>query len=285
MTDQDSRYFLSYSREDSSFALRLAKELRAAGAFVWVDQLDIVGGERWDEAVENALKRSLGLVFVLSPDAVESQNFMDEVSFALEKNKKVVPVLYRQCEIPFRLRRFQRVDLNDNYEAGFRQLCRALGVSAPDGAQVSEQDVPTHETPDDNEPKRRRQHNGDRVAPWRIAVLAASLAPYYLGVIAESCHNAEWAALSAIVGLPLALFIRRRYPRNFYWLLIPAMSAMIGAPHGHGFGTITRSPLFGFDVGEKCQTFAETYPIILGLLAAVAILDFFLVRRVYKLKH
>jgi hypothetical protein len=207
---------------------------------------------------------------------------MDEVSFALEKNKKVVPVLYRQCEIPFRMRRFHRVDLNDDYETGFRQLCRALGVSSPDAAQVSGEDVPYRETPDDNGLGRRRQHNGDRVAPWRIAVLTAALAPFYLGVITESCHNAEWAALSAIVGLPLAMFMRWRYPGNSYWLLIPAISALVGAPHGHGYGTITRSPLFGLDVGEKCQIFAETYPIILGLLAAAAILDYFLVRKSKK---
>ena len=33
--------FFSYSREDAQFALRLAEDLKAAGANVWMDQLDI----------------------------------------------------------------------------------------------------------------------------------------------------------------------------------------------------------------------------------------------------
>lgn len=31
-------YFISYSREDSEFALKLAQDLRAAGAHIWMDQ-------------------------------------------------------------------------------------------------------------------------------------------------------------------------------------------------------------------------------------------------------
>jgi len=49
--------FFSYSREDSEFALRLAEDLKAAGAVVWIDQLDISPSEEWDIAVEEALIR------------------------------------------------------------------------------------------------------------------------------------------------------------------------------------------------------------------------------------
>ena len=38
--------FFSYSRDDSEFVLKLAKDLRAAGADVWLDQLDIGAGKR-----------------------------------------------------------------------------------------------------------------------------------------------------------------------------------------------------------------------------------------------
>jgi hypothetical protein len=48
---------------------------------------------------------------ILSPDGVEPTNVMDEVSLALEKGKTVLPVIHRECEIPFRLRRLQHVDL------------------------------------------------------------------------------------------------------------------------------------------------------------------------------
>jgi TIR domain len=120
--------FLSYAREDAEFVLRLAKDLRGGGAGVWVDQLDIAPGQRWDRAVEDALAKCLELVVVLSPAAVESTNVMDEVSLALEDGKTVVPVLHSQCKIPFRLRRLQYVDLSLNYSAGLERLLETLGV-------------------------------------------------------------------------------------------------------------------------------------------------------------
>ena len=43
--------FFSYSRNDSDFALRLAKDLKSAGANVWIDQLDIKAGQEWDSQI------------------------------------------------------------------------------------------------------------------------------------------------------------------------------------------------------------------------------------------
>ena len=129
--------FLSYAREDAEFVLRLAKDLRVGGAGVWVDQLDIAPGQRWDRAVEDALAKCLELVVILSPAAVESTNVMDEVSLALEDGKTVVPVLHSQCKVPFRLRRLQYVDLSLDYKAGLDRLLETLGDGAGGTAKVS----------------------------------------------------------------------------------------------------------------------------------------------------
>jgi hypothetical protein len=128
MPNEGYTYFFSYSRADSEFVLKLATELRAAGANVWLDQLDILGGRHWDTGVEEALKSCQGVLAVLSPEAVASKNVMDEVSYALEKDKLVIPVLLRACEIPFRLRRLQHVDFTGDYQRGFPQLQRALHI-------------------------------------------------------------------------------------------------------------------------------------------------------------
>lgn len=131
MPIDETRYFFSYARNDTDFVLKLAKELRAAGANLWLDQLDIVGGQRWDRAVEKALATCRSMIVVLSPESVASNNVMDEVSYALEENKLVVPVLYKACDVPFRLRRVQRIDFTTNYDAGFAHLLRALGIEQP----------------------------------------------------------------------------------------------------------------------------------------------------------
>jgi hypothetical protein len=114
--------FFSYAHEDAEFALRLAKDLRAGGAAIWIDRLDIKPGQRWDRAIEDALAKCPQLLVILSPNATESTNVMDEVSLALEEGKTVLPVVHRQCKIPFRLRRLQYVDLTLNYNEGLGRL-------------------------------------------------------------------------------------------------------------------------------------------------------------------
>jgi hypothetical protein len=133
MTADTPTIFFSYGRADAEFALKLAKDLRSAGISLWIDQLDIPVGDRWDVAVGNALKALPSLLLVLSPASVESQNVMDEVAFALESNKKIVPVLHRRCDIPFRIRRLQYIDFTATYDGGFTQLLRTLKAPQVEG--------------------------------------------------------------------------------------------------------------------------------------------------------
>src|SRR6516164_7946512 len=124
--------FFSYSREDSEFVLRLAGDLKAAGANVWLDQMDIVAGQRWDDAVERALADCPRMLVVLSPAAVHSTNVMDEVSFALQEGKTVVPIFFRDYAIPFRLRRVQYIDLRFDYSHGLTELLKILAAQHHD---------------------------------------------------------------------------------------------------------------------------------------------------------
>jgi TIR domain len=126
--------FVSYAREDAEFVLRLVKDLRARGANVWIDQLDIGPGQRWDRAVEDALARCSHLLAILSPATVESTHVMDEVSVALKRDKTVLPVIHGACKVPFRLRRLQYVDLTLNYDAGLGRLLETLGLAASGAA-------------------------------------------------------------------------------------------------------------------------------------------------------
>jgi len=120
--------FFSYSRDDSEFALRLAEDLKSAGANVWLDQLDIQPGQRWARAVQDALNNSPRVLVILSPSAVDSTHVEDEVNFALEEHKTVIPVFYQDCKVPFQLRPFQYVDFRTDYARGLRVMLKTLGV-------------------------------------------------------------------------------------------------------------------------------------------------------------
>ena len=119
--------FVSYSRADADFVLRLCQDLRAAGASIWLDKLDIHPGEEWDEAIERGLSECGRMLVVLSPNSVTSENVLDEIGSALSRKKTIIPVLYRDCEIPYRLNRIQYVDFRTSYDERLKSLLLAIG--------------------------------------------------------------------------------------------------------------------------------------------------------------
>lgn len=131
MDSPASTIFISYAREDSALALQIASALRAEGLPLWLDQLDIRPGERWDTAVEQALQRSGTLLVLLSTAAVASQNVMDEVSYGLDEGKRVLPLRVGEAALPLRLRRLQYVELaSTEPQAVAAALQRVQGVLA-----------------------------------------------------------------------------------------------------------------------------------------------------------
>jgi hypothetical protein len=135
MQDEAQKVFFSYARADAEFVLKLATDLRSAGVDLWIDQLDIPAGAQWDRAVEDALEACSCLLLVLSPRSIASQNVMDEASFAIEQDKKIVPVLYQNCDIPFRLKRLQYIDFCGDYDIAYTKLVKALRIHSSENAR------------------------------------------------------------------------------------------------------------------------------------------------------
>lgn len=121
------KIFFSYSRVDGAdFSLRLAQDLKNAGFNVWIDQQDIRAGSEWDLEIEKALETCDCLLFIESEKSVVSNNVLDEVYYALDHQKKVIPVIYHDSKTPYRLQRLQHVDFSKNYDEGLASLIREL---------------------------------------------------------------------------------------------------------------------------------------------------------------
>lgn len=119
--------FISYSRRDKDFALEFARELRSAGALVWLDQFDIPTGARWDDEVEKALREHEIFLIILTPASVSSENVKDEIGYAIDHDKHILPVLLEKCDIPLRLRRFQYIDFTKiEFSEGIRRAKHLL---------------------------------------------------------------------------------------------------------------------------------------------------------------
>ncbi|MEM7185905.1 MAG: toll/interleukin-1 receptor domain-containing protein, partial [Bacteroidota bacterium] len=120
--------FVSYSSEDRPFALEFVKALQELGVNVWIDQLGIQLGENWDHAIEQALENSQTFLLFISPNAVESKNVHDEFHIAVTRNKKLIPILIKQCDLPMRWQRLQYADLTKNPARGLRSVMEFLGL-------------------------------------------------------------------------------------------------------------------------------------------------------------
>lgn len=118
--------FMSYSREDSSFASKLSLDLRAEGINVWRDEDDIPSGASWDKEIESALTKTTHILFLVSPKSVASRTVTDEISFAIERNKIVIPCIIASAEIPMRVRRHQWIDFDKGYDVALSKLLREL---------------------------------------------------------------------------------------------------------------------------------------------------------------
>jgi WD40 repeat protein len=88
-----TRAFISYSRRNTNFAERLARDLSDAGVEVWIDFRQIHAGEKWKDEIRSGIERSEVFVLVLSPDSVGSEWVQFEIEYARKLNKQMLPVM------------------------------------------------------------------------------------------------------------------------------------------------------------------------------------------------
>lgn len=123
-------FFMSYSREDTAKQRRIVRELRERGVAIWVDTENLMPGTpAWEREIERAIRESMGIVVLLSPESNNSEWVRREISFGEQHRKRIFPVLIEgddHTSTPLRLISHQRVDLRTRLEAGLDELADAL---------------------------------------------------------------------------------------------------------------------------------------------------------------
>lgn len=123
--------FISYSRVNTEFVTRLINDLTRQGFNVWMDQRDIGAGQRWDSLIQDALETCGLFIIILSPYSVESENVLDELSYAINAHKRIIPILLENCAIPYRIARIQFVNFTEDYQTGFQHLISEIKQTSP----------------------------------------------------------------------------------------------------------------------------------------------------------
>ena len=139
MQSDSTQVFISYSRKDSEFALKLSNDLKNQGVNTWLDQTDIPGGAEWDNAIEEALEASGKFLIILTKTSVTSSNVKDELNFALQEKKQVIPILLEDCRLPMRISRRQFVDFSKSYETGLNKLLVQFNKSSSNVDKTSDE--------------------------------------------------------------------------------------------------------------------------------------------------
>ncbi|MEM7458458.1 MAG: toll/interleukin-1 receptor domain-containing protein, partial [Pseudomonadota bacterium] len=125
--------FLSYSREDTHFALELVNALQACGFEAFIDQEDIAPGEPWEQRLGGLIESADTVVYILSPDSLTSQNCSWEVSETLRLKKRLLPVVWRPVpdeQVPKELSQLNYVffDGDKSFAIALKELSAALRV-------------------------------------------------------------------------------------------------------------------------------------------------------------
>jgi len=101
--------FVSYKKEDSDYADRIAAALREAGFTVWWDD-GLTPETAWDAALEKEIAEAATVVVLWSPRSVVSEWVRTEAHYGQDRGK-LVPVMIEPCTIPLAFMLKQTVNL------------------------------------------------------------------------------------------------------------------------------------------------------------------------------
>lgn len=119
--------FLSYNSHDRARVEGLAERLRESGLRVWFDMWVIEPGDDIYAAIEHGLEYARTLVLCMSPAAFESEWVQPERNTSLfrdpqNRERRFIPILLEDCQIPHAIRRFSFVDWREENDDALARL-------------------------------------------------------------------------------------------------------------------------------------------------------------------
>ncbi len=95
-----SDVFISYRRTDVEFVKKLNDALKSEGFEIWIDWEDIPpASTNFADNIKEGIEGADAFIAVLSPNYLRSTYCVDlELGYALELNKKIIPVVYEKFE-------------------------------------------------------------------------------------------------------------------------------------------------------------------------------------------
>lgn len=126
------KIFLCHGNEDKPAVRDLYRRLRTDGLDPWLDEQDLVPGQKWEPEIRKAVRRSDVVLVCLSKRSASKEGFVQkEIKFALDTADEkpegaiyLIPLKLDECQVPDRLAEWQCVNLFER--DGYSKLVRAL---------------------------------------------------------------------------------------------------------------------------------------------------------------
>jgi len=132
MSDAPVGIFLSHASENKKQVQDLNRRLKAAGYRTWLDEDQLLPGDKWNLEIQKALEQADLMIVFLSQFANQKSGYCQkEIEWALERQKEMpeggiflIPARLDNCDYPSRLKDIQGVDLFKNN--GWDKLLKTL---------------------------------------------------------------------------------------------------------------------------------------------------------------
>lgn len=87
-----SHIFISYSRQDKKIVNQYVESLRKQDFVVWQDVSNISAGEKWQQAIFDAIEQSAAMLVFWTQAASLSDAVKSEIDHAIQHNKTIIPI-------------------------------------------------------------------------------------------------------------------------------------------------------------------------------------------------
>jgi hypothetical protein len=136
MSSRALKVFLCHSSGDKPRVVQLYSHLVEHGADPWLDVEKLLPGQDWNLEINKALDDSDVILLCLSKSSVDREGYVQkEIRIALDRALEMpegriflIPGRLEECDLPYRLRSYQWVDLFT--ESGMAKLIKSLNLRA-----------------------------------------------------------------------------------------------------------------------------------------------------------
>ncbi|MCP4347553.1 MAG: toll/interleukin-1 receptor domain-containing protein [Desulfobacterales bacterium] len=150
-TSQETAIFISYVKEDIETARKIYNDLKHAGLKPWLDEKVLIGGQKTEKAIREAIRNSRFFAVLLSEHSVKPGRVNKQVIRALEifdefpeSDIFIIPVRLDDCTPSHeKLHKLHLVDMFPVWKDGLDKIIQTIQACSENGFPSGEQpDIP-----------------------------------------------------------------------------------------------------------------------------------------------